>query len=72
MDYEIDIEYGNIPLTVRYEIDEYDLEPYSWGQSRGKLTDIIVFEVLVKDVNIIDLLSKEQIETIEEIVREEL
>lgn len=69
---DFDIECWDIPMSVSCEINEYDNEPYSWGQDRGTETEVIALEVLVGGVDIKDILSNEQIEYIENDVKERL
>lgn len=61
----------NILINVEYEVDSYQLEPFSTGISRGSDYDVYVTSVKVdgSDTNIIDLLSTDMIETIEEEIR---
>lgn len=62
---------NNILLDVEYEVDSYQLEPFSTGISRGSDYDVYVTSVKVdgSDTNIIDLLSTDMMETIEEEIR---
>ena len=68
----IDITVDGVPLSVRFEVETYQREPFSWGASRGEDTDIEIDAVYVGDVDITKLLTEEKIEEIEEIVEEEL
>ena len=71
MDLETGVTYCGVELTVKYEKERYEREPYSWGQSRGYETEYVVYSVLVNDVDIIGLLSQQQIEEIEEIIKDQ-
>lgn len=68
----IDIAVDGVPLSVRFEVETYQREPFSWGASRGEDTEIEIDAVYVGDVDITKLLTEEKIEEIEEIVKEEL
>ena len=68
----IDITVDGVPLSVRFEVETYQREPFSWGASRGEDTDIEIDAIYVGDVDITKLLPEEKIEEIEEIVEEEL
>ena len=68
----IDITVDGVPLSVRFEVETYQREPFSWGASRGEDTEIEIDAIYVGDVDITKLLSEEKIEEIEEIVEEEL
>ena len=68
----IDITVDGVPLSVRFEVETYQREPFSWGASRGEDTDIEIDAIYVGDVDITKLLTEEKIEEIEEIVKEEL
>ena len=68
----IDITVDGVPLSVRFEVETYQREPFSWGASRGEDTEIEIDAVYVGDVDITKLLTEEKIEEIEEIVKEEL
>ena len=68
----IDITVDGVPLSVRFEVETYQREPFSWGASRGEETDIEIDAIYVGDVDITKLLPEEKIEEIEEIVEEEL
>ena len=68
----IDITVDGVPLSVRFEVETYQREPFSWGASRGEDTEIEIDAVYVGDVDITKLLTEEKIEEIEEIVEEEL
>ena len=65
----IDITVDGVPLSVRFEVETYQREPFSWGASRGEDTDIEIDAIYVGDVDITKLLPEEKIE---EIVEEEL
>ena len=68
----IDITVDGVPLSVRFEVETYQREPFSWGASRGEDTEIEIDAIYVGDVDITKLLPEEKIEEIEEIVEEEL
>ena len=68
----IDITVDGVPLSVRFEVETYQREPFSWGASRGEETEIEIDAIYVGDVDITKLLPEEKIEEIEEIVEEEL
>ena len=68
----IDITVDGVPLSVRFEVETYQREPFSWGASRGEDTEIEIDAIYVGDVDITKLLTEEKIEEIEEIVEEEL
>ena len=68
----IDITVDGVPLSVRFEVETYQREPFSWGASRGEETEIEIDAIYVGDVDITKLLTEEKIEEIEEIVEEEL
>ena len=68
----IDITVDGVPLSVRFEVETYQREPFSWGASRGEDTEIEIDAIYVEDVDITKLLPEEKIEEIEEIVEEEL
>ena len=68
----IDITVDGVHLSVRFEVETYQREPFSWGASRGEDTDIEIDAIYVGDVDITKLLPEEKIEEIEEIVEEEL
>ena len=68
----IDITVDGVPLSVRFEVETYQREPFSWGASRGEDTEIEIDAIYVGDVDITKLLPDEKIEEIEEIVEEEL
>ena len=68
----IDITVDGVNLSVRFEVETYQREPFSWGASRGEDTEIEIDAIYVGDVDITKLLSEEKIEEIEEIVEEEL
>ena len=68
----IDITVDGVPLSVRFEVETYKREPFSWGASRGEDTEIEIDAIYVGDVDITKLLPEEKIEEIEEIVEEEL
>ena len=36
----IDITVDGVPLSVRFEVETYKREPFSWGASRGEDTEI--------------------------------
>ena len=69
---EVEITVDGVELTVRFESDTYDLEPYSWGCSRGTETEVNIYAVLSGGVDIMPLLSDGKIEEIEEKIRENL
>lgn len=68
----IDITVDGVNLSVRFEVETYQREPFSWGASRGEDTEIEIDAIYVGDVDITKLLPEEKIEEIEEIVEEEL
>ena len=68
----IDITVDGVHLSVRFEVERYQREPFSWGASRGDDTEIEIDAIYVGDVDITKLLPEEKIEEIEEIVEEEL
>ena len=68
----IDITVDGVPLSVCFEVETYQREPFSWGASRGEDTEIEIDAIYVGDVDITKLLPEEKIEEIEEIVEEEL
>ena len=68
----IDITVDGVNLSVRFEVETYQREPFSWGASRGEETEIEIDAIYVGDVDITKLLTEEKIEEIEEIVEEEL
>ena len=68
----IDITVDGVHLSVRFEFERYQREPFSWGASRGEDTEIEIDAIYVGDVDITKLLPEEKIEEIEEIVEEEL
>ena len=68
----IDITVDSVPLSVRFDVERYQREPFSWGASRGEDTEIEIDAIYVGDVDITKLLPEEKIEEIEEIVEEEL
>ena len=68
----IDITVDGVNLSVRFEVERYQREPFSWGASRGEDTEIEIDAIYVGDVDITKLLPEEKIEEIEEIVEEEL
>lgn len=68
----IDITVDGVNLSVRFEVETYQREPFSWGASRGEETEIEIDAIYVGDVDITKLLPEEKIEEIEEIVEEEL
>ena len=68
----IDITVDGVPLSVRFEVETYQREPFSWGASRGEDTEIEIDAIYVGDVDITKLLPEEKIEEIEKIVEEEL
>lgn len=68
----IDITVDGVPLSVRFEVETYQREPFSWGASRGEDTEIEIDAIYVGDVDITKLLPEEKIEEIKEIVEEEL
>ena len=68
----IDITVDGVPLSVRFDVETYQREPFSWGASRGEDTEIEIDAIYVGDVDITKLLPEEKIEEIEEIVEEEL
>lgn len=69
---EITITVDGVLLTVRFEAETYEREPYSWGVSRGTETDVDIDAVFVGGVDILSLLSDEKIEEIEEKIRDNL
>lgn len=68
----IDITVDGVNLSVRFDVETYQREPFSWGASRGEDTEIEIDAIYVGDVDITKLLPEEKIEEIEEIVEEEL
>lgn len=62
--------YG-VPLEVTAEVEEYDKEPYSWGQSRGTEKDVDILSVEIGEYNVTDLLSDRVIELLKEELEEE-
>lgn len=68
----IDITVDGVNLSVRFEVETYQREPFSWGASRGEDMEIEIDAIYVGDVDITKLLPEEKIEEIEEIVEEEL
>ena len=68
----IDITVDGVNLSVRFEVETYQREPFSWGASRGEDTEIEIDAIYVGDVDITKLLPEEKIEEIKEIVEEEL
>ena len=68
----IDITVDGVNLSVRFEVETYQREPFSWGASRGEDTEIEIDAIYVGDVDITKLLPDEKIEEIEEIIEEEL
>ena len=68
----IDITVDGVNLSVRFDVETYQREPFSWGASRGEETEIEIDAIYVGDVDITKLLPEEKIEEIEEIVEEEL
>ena len=68
----IDITVDGVNLSVRFEVETYQREPFSWGASRGEDTEIEIDAIYVGDVDITKLLPEEKIKEIEEIVEEEL
>ena len=68
----IDITVDGVNLSVRFEVETYQREPFSWGASRGEDTEIEIDAIYVGDVDITKLLPEEKIEEIEEIIEEEL
>ena len=63
---EIEITVNGVLLSVSFETETYEREPYSWGVSRGTETEVYVDSVCVGGVDISALLSEEKMKEIED------
>ena len=68
MSNETTVEVCGIDLTVEYESERVEREPYSWGESRGYDTEIDIISVKINDVDICPLLSEDAIERITDLL----
>lgn len=67
-----DITVDGVDLSVRFDVETYQREPFSWGVSRGDATEVEIDAVFVGEIDITQLLSEGKLEEIKEIVEEEL
>ena len=67
----IDITVDGVDLSVRFDVETYQREPFSWGASRGEETDVEIDAVFAGEIDITKLLSEGKLEEIKEIVNEE-
>ena len=60
----IDITVDGVNLSVRFEVERYQREPFSWGASRGEDTEIEIDAIYVGDVDITKCDEKESREKV--------
>ena len=63
---QTEIEYHDVPLTVDYDSETVNYVEY------GDCIEVTVNDVWLKDVSLFELLSFQQLEDIEEIIRDEI